>query len=145
VQLVTNARQFVTVVLVLLSQLAGGMAVMCDEGLGGQILEIFPQFCCETEVGADPSATAETEAAGAERELGQVPCGPCLDIPLVSFIPNDDDLLSSVQSPLVFVTTLPDTPLTQLTSCGCTARDRTLPAASSTTVAQLMGTVVLLC
>jgi hypothetical protein len=121
----------------LLTQVAGGFAVICDEGLGRQIMEIFPQICCDSTRDDTPSSPAGDQDQG--------PCGPCVDVPLVPFHLVDDELQSSFQRELALVATLPDTPLTQLLGCGTTARSTTPRATSSTTVAQFIGSVVMLC
>ncbi|MCB9508498.1 MAG: hypothetical protein H6697_12650 [Myxococcales bacterium] len=133
----TNPRRFAVVVLMLLSQMAGGLVVICDEGVSGRVMEFLPQLCCETQVDGSPTSPIEDQ--------GQDPCGPCYDTPLVPFVHVEDEFQSSVQFQLAFVATLEDTPLTQLFSCGATARDKTSLADISTTVRQLAGTVVLIC
>lgn len=133
----SNARRFAAVVLMLLSQVAGGLVVICDEGAFGQIMEFLPQFCCEAQVDSSPALPAGSQE--------QDPCGPCYDTPIVSFIQLADELQSSVQFELNYVATLEDTPLAQLLCCGAVACDMTSQAAISTTVGQLAGTVVLLC
>lgn len=134
---VTSPRRFAAVALMLLSQVAGGLVVICDEGVAGQVMEFLPQFCCEAPVDSSPASTTE--------DLEQDPCGPCYDTPLVSFVHVQDELRSSLLFELAYVATLEDTPLTQLFSWGAVACDVTSPAAISTTVSQLAGTVVLLC
>ncbi len=121
----------------LLSQVAGGLVVICDEGVAGQIMEFLPQFCCEAPVEGSPASPSGIQE--------QDPCGPCYDTPLVTFIQVKDELQSFALLELAVVATLEDTPLTQLFNCGAVACDVTSPAVASTTISQLAGTVVLLC
>jgi len=122
------------VVLMLLSQLAGGMIVICDEGSGAQSLELFPQTCCES----------ESEPTPAPPRQGADLCESCVDVSLVVFHqPDDDRLGSGTQKPAIEATLL-DTPPTRFIPGGVIARG-TSPPRALPTAARLTGTVIQLC
>ena len=86
------------VAIILLSQLTGGLVVICDEGIGGQMLEL-PYACCSAEGGP--------ASAPSDEEGGEAPCGPCVDVPMVQVHQADDDLQEPGHPELAFIATIP--------------------------------------
>lgn len=130
--------RYAAVVLMLACQLAGGMIVVCDEGIGAQSLELFPQACCGSE------SEAEEHPAPASQRVDQAPCDSCHDVPLVVFHRSDDEPDRARQLEFTVVATLPTAPLDRFVPRGVFARG-TSPPGVVPTAARLTGTVVQLC
>ena len=109
--------------------------MICDEGIGGQMLEL-PYACCSAEGGP--------ASAPSDEEGGEAPCGPCVDVPMVQVHQADDDLQEPGHPELAFIATIPDTPPARLCR-GVAFTRHVAPPGARPTVARLTGTVVQLC
>jgi len=129
----TDRRRFAALALALLSQLTGGMVVICDEGTGGHTLELFSRTCCDTD--------GEAASAPADRDGDEVPCGSCSDVPLALFHQAHEDLQDWSHQELTTLAVLPEMPRPPLSRGGAFARAPTPPGVIPTGT-RLTGTVL---
>jgi hypothetical protein len=82
-----RSGRLLAVVLVVLSQILGSSAVICDEGPGRQAVEFLTGGCCET-----PAATlaASARAPTHQADPADGGCGACHDVPLLQILREDE-------------------------------------------------------
>ena len=124
----------------LLSQLVAGLTVICDEGLGGQVMEFLLETCCEAQVEAEHSCADDSTCL----ESLDGDCGPCVDAPLTLLLQKQEEqhtLSFGVHvAPVEFPAAVFATPDLRATALRDTHRD-----GACGTVAEFSRTVVLTC
>jgi len=134
----TPFRRVFAVAIVLLSQVASGFAVLCEEDSGGRVMEVFPGVCCD---GTEDSAPTDAPAPDAPHD-----CGECLDQALTRLIPGQGDDRAHTLPPAPQEHCALLTPVEAPTDCTpAHAGHDALPASPPTTVAQLLVAVVMHC